>query len=197
MKVKVRSDGSVRITGYVNVVERESKLLSKCQAHDVSMDFTETISAGAFRESLRNHPNVELRFNHQRKLTDAQSGGLSLTEDSVGLYADCIIADSEVRQAAQAGKLTGWSFGFTNDVAEVTQSSDTTQHRRVRSLLLREVSILTLPPAYVATSITGVEQRMENEPEIMLRSEESPQVGGEVNVADELRKLRIKILSVE
>ena len=60
MKGEIRSDGTAQISGYVNVVDRESRVL-----HDVSGQFVEVIEAGTFRRALERAEKVGLMFNHR------------------------------------------------------------------------------------------------------------------------------------
>ena len=64
-------------------------------------------------------------------------------------------------EKARAGKLVGWSFGFVCLREDRKDGENNIQHRDVRELELREVSILddTKIPAYNGTSI---ETRSEN-----------------------------------
>ena len=75
MKIEVRN-GAVTIEGYVNVTERLSKPI-----RDVRGNFLEKVQSGAFNSALQRNNNVELRFNHRRKLGDQQDGSLELRED--------------------------------------------------------------------------------------------------------------------
>ena len=47
MKVEIRKDGTALITGYVNVVGRESRVLQ-----DISGEFVEVIEIGKFEREL-------------------------------------------------------------------------------------------------------------------------------------------------
>ena len=148
MKVEIRNN-SVTLDGYVNVVDRESRVLPSPRGV-----FKEVITPGAFEKALNATSNVDLLFNHDetRKLGSTVEGNLQLYEDNVGLRAIATITDQEVIQKAMNNELQGWSFGFiaTND--EWTES-DGIQKRYVKDMELKEVSILDCTPAYVATSI--------------------------------------------
>lgn len=154
MKIEVRDD-AVLIDGYVNAVERDSKVL-----RDKRGSFIEKIQAGAFQRSLdrakKSHYDVKVLLNHDydRELTSTADSATNIREDSIGLRCTCEIRDADVIQKAKDGKLKGWSFGFISLKDE--RSADTTPvHREVRELDLREVSILddTKIPAYDGTSI--------------------------------------------
>ena len=61
MQIEIRAENMAIITGYVNVVERESRLL-----HDSRGAFIEVVKAGTFQKALEKASNVELRFNHSK-----------------------------------------------------------------------------------------------------------------------------------
>ena len=107
MKIEIRSDDCAVISGYVNAVERRSKVLMRPGAPP----FREIVKSGTFRKALDRGNPVELKLNHQRTLCDTGSG-LELREDNVGLHASAVVTDRETVDAARSGKLTGWSFGF-------------------------------------------------------------------------------------
>lgn len=152
MKVRVRGD-IVEIEGYVNAVERKSKVLS-----DRFGDFVERIKAGAFGRALKENPNVRILLNHNwdRDLGGTDSN-LKLEEDNIGLHARATINDREVAEDARNGNLVGWSFGFA-DVeggVEITQEEGLPV-RNVKDLELYEVSLLNRKaiPAYDGTLVT-------------------------------------------
>ena len=111
MNVDIRAD-SVRITGYVNAVERLSKPIRET-LHGKIRTFFDRIKAGVFRKALRrNKVLVLLNHNAERVLASTEDGSAILEEDNIGLKADITITDKEVVQKAREGKLSGWSFGF-------------------------------------------------------------------------------------
>lgn len=145
MRVEIRADNTVEISGYVNVVERQSKPIREFNGRS----FRETVRAGTFQKAIDKGKPIELRLNHDRVLCDTQSG-LDLREDNVGLHARAVVDDKETVRAAKEGKLTGWSFGFT---VNKDSWSDSGEERILEDINLAEVSILTLEPAYIATSV--------------------------------------------
>ena len=148
MKIEIREDKqSMHVSGYVNVVGRDSREL-----RDSSGPFIEQIAPGAFAKALSSGNPVELRFNHSAVLDDT-NGSLSLNEDNVGLFAECEVTDKAVISAADHGELRGWSFGFVCDADSWETREDGSRHRTVNDMELREVSILTKTPAYIATTI--------------------------------------------
>lgn len=153
MKIEIRSDSEVMLSGYVNAVERRSAVLSQIICHTAPGNFCEIIKSGVFGASLKRKPEVRLCFNHVRDI-GSTSAGLELREDNIGLHAEAVITDAEVVAAAREGRLTGWSFGFTSPVEEWSEPDDKGVYTRsITGLELEEVSILTKRPAYPATSV--------------------------------------------
>lgn len=147
MKIEVRN-GAVNIEGYVNVTERLSKPIK-----DVRGQFLERVATGAFNSALQRNDNVELRFNHGRKLGDQKDGSLELREDNIGLYAKATVTDTEVVKLAEERQLKGWSFGFRKIKDEWTKADNEPEIRTLKAIDVSEVSILSVNPAYIATSI--------------------------------------------
>lgn len=149
MKIEIRSD-SIHLSGYVNAVERRSAVLPQRVCRSAPGDFVEVIRSGTFAESLKRNPDVALRFNHERTVTNS----VELREDNIGLHAEATITDMEIVSAAREHKLTGWSFGFTSPRDEWSEPDDKGIYTRsISGLDLIEVSILTKRPAYPATSV--------------------------------------------
>lgn len=147
MEVLIRAD-SVEISGYVNVIERQSKLL-----RSRSGKFIEKIKKGAFKRALERNNNVRALLNHDasKDLGGTDDGSLELREDNVGLHARLITRDAETIQKARDHKLVGWSFGFFDTDGGVDERiEDGVKMRDVNDLDLREVSVLddTRNPAY-------------------------------------------------
>lgn len=144
MKIEIRADNTVRLCGYVNVAERESRPLVDNQG-----EFVEIIGCKTFARALEKN-EVGLMFNHMRKLTPLN---FDLYEDNIGLYADVLINDKEIYNKARKNKLTGWSFGFSNAVSTWRKREDGMRLRKITDFDLKEISILSVTPAYIATSI--------------------------------------------
>ena len=151
MKVEVRNN-KIIIDGYVNAVERESKVL-----YDTRGEFIEKIRAGVFQKALERADNVRVLLDHDkdRELADTKSGKAKLYEDNIGLRAIVEIEDSEVIDKAKNNKLRGWSFGFLCNKEDRKTNEDGIEERVVRDLDLLEVSIIDdrKYPAYIGTSI--------------------------------------------
>lgn len=147
MKIEIRANDTALISGYVNVVERESRTM-----RDISGPFIETVKAGTFRKSLERHP-VELRFDHRVPLGSTENGALELRKDNIGLYAKAVVNDPNVVQKAREKKLSGWSFGFRSLKDSWQSQENGIRKRNLEDIDLVEVSILDVTPAYPATSI--------------------------------------------
>lgn len=145
MNVEIRAKDKAVISGYVNAVERESRVLHRVGG----LPFREIVRQGTFKKALETGNPVFLMLNHERTICDTNSG-LELREDNIGLHAKAVISDKEIISAAENGKLTGWSFGFK---CKKDSWNDTGEIRTLEEIELDEVSILTKTPAYTATSI--------------------------------------------
>ena len=145
MNIEIRAKDKAVISGYVNAVERESRVLHRVGG----LPFREIVRQGTFKKALETGKPVSLMLNHERTICDTNSG-LELREDGIGLHAKAVISDKEVISAAKNGKLTGWSFGFK---CKKDSWNDTGEIRTLEEIELDEVSILTKTPAYTATSI--------------------------------------------
>lgn len=163
------------IDGYVNAVERDSKVM-----HDRNGAFIERIKAGVFQRALerakRTAYNVKVLLNHDynRELTSTAEATTIINEDSIGLRCRCEIRDAEVVEKAKQGKLSGWSFGFMCLKDDSTTDDQNVRHRDVRELDLREVSILddSKIPAYNGTSIEVRSEQFDDYIEVRLMSDE-------------------------
>lgn len=173
MEIEVRADNTVRIRGYVNVTARDSRPI-----RDARGIFIEQVSPGTFQKALAEGSTVELRFDHRRVLGSTADGVLKLAEDSIGLKADATVTDAELAEKARKKELRGWSFGFV--AKEERWEGENPRRRYLEAMKLREVSVLDVTPAYIATSIetredesTLVEYRMDmNAEEAEFRIEE-------------------------
>jgi uncharacterized protein len=148
MKVEIRNN-QVTLDGYVNVVSRDSRALPSPRGQ-----FIEQIVPKTFERALDRATDVDILFNHNkdRKLGSITQGNLELYEDQIGLRAVATITDEEVIEKAKNGDLKGWSFGFINN-RDTWEVKDGVQRRYVEDLDLLEVSVLSVQPAYIATSL--------------------------------------------
>lgn len=151
MKIEIRSD-SATVDGYVNAVERESRLIM-----DVQGNFREKVKVGTFEKALKRAENVRMLLNHDkdRVLANTKDGTLELYEDSIGLRAIATVTDPDVIEKAKKGELRGWSFGFIANADEWEKRENTPSIRTLTDIELTEVSLIdsTRVPAYIGTSV--------------------------------------------
>ena len=159
MQIEVRKDGSLEISGYVNAVDRYSKEL-----YGEKGKFIEKVLPDTFNKALARADNIDMLLNHdvRHKLASTMNQTLELREDNIGLYAKAIIHDKDVITEAQQGNLKGWSFGF-RALSDTWEEEQPVARRTLEDIDLMEVSLLTIEPAYIATSVQvraeGIEQR--------------------------------------
>lgn len=141
---EVRTAGR-RIEGYAATFGAEARIGS---------DFTEVIAPGAFRASLGG--DVLALFDHDpgKVLGRTRSGTLRLKEDSKGLAFSLDLPDTvagrDVQALAERGDLGGMSFGFLIPKGgEAWQGSK----RTLRTVDLKEISVVSAWPAYPDTSL--------------------------------------------
>ncbi len=159
VQIEVRNDGTLEISGYVNAVDRYSKEL-----YSERGKFIEKVEPQVFQRALERAENVDMLLNHdvRHKLASTINQTLELREDNIGLFARAVINDKEVIKEAQQGNLKGWSFGFRT-LNDTWEENEPISKRTLEDIELIEVSLLTIEPAYIATSVQvraeGIEQR--------------------------------------
>ncbi len=159
MQIEMRNDGSLEISGYVNAVDRYSKEL-----YSEKGKFIEKVKPETFSKALARADNIDMLLNHdvRCKLASTMNQTLELREDNIGLYAKAIIYDKAVIQEAKEGNLKGWSFGF-RALSDTWEEEQPVARRTLEDIDLMEVSLLTIEPAYIATSVQvrseNIEQR--------------------------------------
>ncbi len=143
----------MHVSGYVNAVERDSKVLPAVMSPGARGSFVERVAAGAFGRAVERNPDIRMLFNHEREIGSVKGGQLRLTEDNIGLRAEAVVTDPEAVNAAKRGELRGWSFGFSEarDIWEDYKPG--IQRRTLTDFDLLEVSLLTKSPAYYGTSV--------------------------------------------
>lgn len=151
MKIQIRN-GTAVIEGYVNAVERFSKVL-----YDTRGKFIERIMPNVFSKALKRNNDILTLLNHEedKVLARTSDGTAELFEDNIGLKAKVIVSDKELIKKAKECKLRGWSFGFIANSEERVTNSDGLEERTITDLDLLEVSIIDekKTPAYYGTSI--------------------------------------------
>ena len=151
MKIERRAVTELRardrkLEGYAATFDTEARIA----------DFVEVIRAGAFGGSLLSHRDVLALMDHDptRVLARTRSQTLKLSEDSKGLAFELSLPDTtagrDVLELATRGDLGGMSFGF---VCEKGGDVWTGNRRELRTVDLREISVVSAFPAYDGTSV--------------------------------------------
>ena len=139
----VRANGR-RLEGYAAVFGSEARM----------GEIVETIEPGAFLSSLSGDVLALLDHDAGKVLGRTRSGTLRLSEDTRGLAFSLDLPDTaagrDVQTLAERGDLGGMSFGFI-----VPKDGDhwTGNRRSLRSVALKEVSVVSAWPAYPDTEI--------------------------------------------
>lgn len=151
MQIVIRSN-QVTLSGYVTATARDSKLLPP-RMTGADCDSFEQIVPGTFARAIQKNQDIKWMFNHERVIGELGKN-LELSEDAVGLKVRAVTDDPEVLAAARAGALTGWSWGMRilheQPPDEVREG---VIRRYVDEIELSEVSLLTMEPASVATTV--------------------------------------------
>jgi HK97 family phage prohead protease len=115
-------------------------------------DFVETIAPGAFRDSLGKDVVALVDHDSSRVLARTKSKTLRLAEDSKGLAFDLDVPDTsagrDVLALAERGDLGGMSFAFI----PIDERWDGDK-RELRSVDLKEISVVSAWPAYDGTMV--------------------------------------------
>jgi HK97 family phage prohead protease len=118
--------------------------------------FSETIAPGAFRSSLAGDVLALLDHDPAKLLARTKSKTLRLSEDSKGLAFDLDVpatsVGNDVLALARRNDLGGMSFGF-----HVPRGGDfwDGDKRTLRSIDLREISVVSAWPAYSETTVVA------------------------------------------
>lgn len=197
MKVELRADGVVHISGYVNVTGRESRPVMTKHGK-----MPEVIEPGSFQRAIdANEVGISVLLDHDpsRRLAGTADHTLILYEDNIGLRAETEIADPEIVEAAKNKKIRGWSFNMKNVVDEVEERAGKPPLRHVKAFDMDEISLVVKKiPVYSATSVevradeeTDVEERgIEETVEVKLPEE--PEVPKDANESFKERLQAIK-----
>lgn len=163
MKVEVRSDGVLHISGYVNVTGKMSRPVITGKGQKV----IEVIEERSFSNALARAGNVRMTKDHEADYVLAETGKntLTLREDKIGLRAEADITDEATIEEAKAGKIKGWSFGMRNIVDRIEERAEQLPLRHVKGFDLDHITlVVNKTPIYAATS---VEMRADEEAEEM------------------------------
>jgi Escherichia/Staphylococcus phage prohead protease len=145
--IELRAAGR-RLEGYAATFGTEARIA----------DFVETIARGAFSASLAASGDILALVDHDaaRLLARTRSGSLRLSEDSRGLAFGIDLPETQlgrdVLALAERGDLGGMSFSFT-----VPKGGDHWHgsRRELRTVNLREISVVSAFPAYPETSVSA------------------------------------------
>lgn len=135
-----------RLEGYAATFGAEARI----------RDYVETIAPGAFAQSLVERADILALVDHDagRVLARTKSGTLRLAEDTRGLQFDLDVPDTtagrDVLALAERGDLGGMSFAFNTRRDGDHWSGD---RRELRSVDLREISVVSAFPAYDGTVV--------------------------------------------
>lgn len=152
MKVELRADGVLHLSGYVNVTGKMSRPVITGKGQKV----IEVIEERAFTRALARAKNIAMTKDHDAGtvLCETRTGTLKLKEDAIGLHVDSDIRDEQTIAEAKAGKLKGWSFGMCNIVDSIEERADKLPLRMVRDFDLDHITLVVKKmPVYAATSI--------------------------------------------
>lgn len=146
---EVREEGDgMHFSGYAALFESPSQPLP----------FTEKISRGAFKRSLRARNDIKFLWNHDSGeiLGSTRAGTLTLSEDDRGLKVEGMLPNTsrgrDVAELLRRGDVDAMSFGFSVPQGGDTWSADGSE-RTLKSVRLHEVSVVAWP-AYTATAGT-------------------------------------------
>lgn len=141
--IEVRTAGR-RIEGYAATFGNEAQMGG----------FVEVIAPGAFRAALAGDILALMDHDMSKVLGRSRSGTLKLSEDSKGLAFSLELPDTQagrdVLALAERDDLGGMSFGFRVPTGGDSWAGD---RRTLRTIDLREISVVSSWPAYSGTEI--------------------------------------------
>ena len=151
VEARQAEDGTMRLSGYAAVFNDDS----------VPLPFIERIAPGAFRKTLSETPDVRLLINHEGlPLARTKNGTLRLTEDTVGLYMDADLPDTQAARdlytLVERGDVDQMSFAF-RVIRQKWNEGRTERTLTELSLADGDVSVVTYP-AYPTTTVEAREQ---------------------------------------
>ena len=133
-----------RLEGYAATFNSEARIGS----------FVETILPGAFRSAVAGDVLALLDHDTGKVLGRTRSGTLRLSEDTRGLAFSLDLPETaagrDVLALAERGDLGGMSFGFNVPKGGESWSGE---RRTLRTVGLKEISIVSAWPAYAGTEI--------------------------------------------
>lgn len=197
MQIEIRSD-SIIVRGYVNAVERDSRVLKTPKGN-----FVEQVRSGVWQDAIKKNDDIPILLNHNwsRKLGSTKDN-LKLKEDNIGLYAEARILDKDVIEKAKNDKLVGWSFGFKANKQSWGKTDNDRERRYLDEITLFEVSILdnTRTPAYYGTSLEArdnqeiiIEERSNIDEIEVINTVETRDVDEDLELKMKLLKLELEL----
>jgi hypothetical protein len=148
-EIRKNPDGSRSISGYAATF------------NDLSQDlggFREKLQAGAFKQSLKDQPDVLCLYAHDPSLILGRvaSGTLQIAEDDKGLRFTCKLPDTSTARdliaLMERGDIASMSFGFSAVSDDWAQMPDGRVVRTLLQVVLYEISVVP-QPAYLSTSV--------------------------------------------
>lgn len=139
-----------QIIGYAAVFNSPSELMYGFMR--------ESVEPGAFSQSLIEN-DIRALFDHDSAhvLGRNRSGTLTLSEDERGLRVQITPPDTQwardLMVSVERGDISQMSFGFIVRKEEWHAQTDGTEHRVLKNVDLREVSVVAFP-AYTQTSVS-------------------------------------------
>ncbi|MDK0692467.1 HK97 family phage prohead protease [Clostridium perfringens] len=143
MEIRKLEDGSIELFGYVNISERNSKLI-----HENGIRFREQIKKGAWKRAIERNNDIKLLLNHSwDKIYGSTNDNLRLYEDNIGARFSIRTANEKLIKHAENGDFKGLSFAFRCNDDEYLDDKGY-KLRYVKDMDVSEVSLLTVEPAY-------------------------------------------------
>lgn len=152
MKMELRTDGTLHISGYVNVTGKMSRPVITAKGQKV----IEVIEERTFQNALARAGNIQMTKDHDSGCVLAQTKDktLELREDSIGLRAEADITDKKTIEEAKSGKIKGWSFGMRHIVDSIEDRAEQLPLRHVKGFDLDHITlVVNKTPVYAATSV--------------------------------------------
>lgn len=145
-QIELRAAGSNprRLEGFAATFDTEARV----------GDYVEIIRPGAFKASLASGEDILALVDHDpsRVLGRTKSGTLRLSENQRGLAFTIDIPETtlgrDILALAERGDLGGMSFGF-----RALDEEWSGNRRELRSVDLREISVVSAWPAYTNTTV--------------------------------------------
>jgi HK97 family phage prohead protease len=144
---ELRVEGGRRLIGRVAPFNTPTRIAN----------FSEEIAPGAFRASLASGADIVALQDHMpdRLLGRTKSGSLRLAEDGTGLNFALDVPDTtlgrDLLTMVARGDVGGMSFGFI----PTDERWPKPDHRILRGVDLREISVVAWQPAYPNTTVAA------------------------------------------